>query len=68
MSIVDLLLEMGALANTIDIHGRNALFYAIQYDQADCVKRLLLWGAAPKIEDIKASKCSQHIRKLIELS
>lgn len=68
VSIINMLMQLGALPNTVDIHGRTALSYAIQYDQGECVKRLLLWGVTITAEDIKSNGCSQKIRKIVELS
>ena len=40
--VTEFLLEMGADINREDINGFNALYFAIKYDQAECVKVLML--------------------------
>ena len=37
-----MLLDVGADLNKEDQNGYNALYYAIKYDQAECVKVLML--------------------------
>lgn len=62
-----MLIGMGSLINKKDILGHTALFYAIQYQHAECVKILVLNDAVITSEDIALSAKEKKIKNIVEL-
>lgn len=62
-----MLIGMGALINKKDILGHTALYYAIYYKQADCVKVLILNDAALSQQDMELALQEKKIKNIIEL-
>lgn len=66
--IADMLIGMGALLNKKDIIGHTALYYAIYYNQLDCIKILLLNDVIVSKEDAELALQNKKIKNIIELA